>query len=391
MHILDADCGRTPVNLAFCLTKYFPTGGLQRDFLRMAACCLDRGHAVDVYTGEWHGDKPEGLKVVRLKAAGWTNHRRTESLAAALSVKVAEGPYDAVVGFNKMPGLDYYFAADPCFAAKAAAKGFLYRMSGRCRTYLRMEAAVFAPTSGTRILSISDPQQRLYMRHYGTPAERFYHLPPGISPDRLKGADSEAMGESLRHELALDPAQRLVLMVGNNYRLKGVDRAIRSLASLPRDLLTQTVLVVVGHGRAAPYRRLARRLGISDRVCFMGTRNDVPRFLMGADLLLHPAYEENTGTVLIEALAAELPVLVTEVCGYSHHIRAADAGEVVPEPFRQADLDRLLARMLAGDRTARWRRNARAYVAATDIFSLTETAVKTIETVGPWSSCRIPG
>ena len=45
-----------------------------------------------------------------------------------------------------------------------------------------------------------------------------------------------------------------------------------------------------------------------------------------ADLLIHPAYNENTGTVLLEALVAGLPVLVSAVCGYAHYIAEADAG-----------------------------------------------------------------
>ena len=63
---------------------------------------------------------------------------------------------------------------------------------------------------------------------------------------------------------------------------------------------------------------------------FLGGRSDVPRFLLGADLLIHPAYHENTGTALLEALVAGLPVLVTDVCGYAHYIAEADAGRVLP-------------------------------------------------------------
>ena len=48
------------MRIAFCLYKYFPFGGLQRDFLRIALACQARGHAVRVYTLEWRGEVPEG-------------------------------------------------------------------------------------------------------------------------------------------------------------------------------------------------------------------------------------------------------------------------------------------------------------------------------------------
>ena len=41
--------------LAFCLFKYFPHGGLQRDMLRIALACQLRGYSIDVYTTSWEG------------------------------------------------------------------------------------------------------------------------------------------------------------------------------------------------------------------------------------------------------------------------------------------------------------------------------------------------
>ncbi|WP_163066577.1 glycosyltransferase, partial [Acinetobacter baumannii] len=69
---------------------------------------------------------------------------------------------------------------------------------------------------------------------------------------------------------------------------------------------------------------------LNDQVQILKGRSDIPRFLLGADLLIHPAYNENTGTVLLEALVSGLPVLVTDVCGYAHYIAEADAGRVLP-------------------------------------------------------------
>ena len=49
------------MQLAFCLYKYFPFGGLQRDFLRIALACQARGNAIRVYVLEWEGDIPAGF------------------------------------------------------------------------------------------------------------------------------------------------------------------------------------------------------------------------------------------------------------------------------------------------------------------------------------------
>src|SRR5690606_20515076 len=128
-----------------------------------------------------------------------------------------------------------------------------------------------------------------------------------------------------------------------------------------------------------PFRVQTAALGLGERVQILKGRSDIPRFLLGADLLIHPAYNENTGTVLLAALVAGLPVLTTAVCGYAHYISDADAGAVVPSPFEQATLDRLLAQMLAdGAARRRWSANGLAFADSADLYSLPERAADVI-------------
>ena len=134
---------------------------------------------------------------------------------------------------------------------------------------------------------------------------------------------------------------------------------------------------------APNFERLARRLGVFDRVRFLGGRKDVSRFLSGSDLLLHPAVRENTGTVLIEAMASGVPVLATDVCGYGSYIRNARAGELIPAPFRQETLNRLLTSMLTAENRDQWGQNGKEYVSKNDVCSLHEKAVDIIERVVP--------
>jgi len=52
------------MKLSFLIYTYFPYGGQQRDFLRILKECLSRGHEVTVYTRQWEGEMPEGIKLV---------------------------------------------------------------------------------------------------------------------------------------------------------------------------------------------------------------------------------------------------------------------------------------------------------------------------------------
>jgi len=369
------------MKFAFCLYKYFPFGGQQQYLLKIAKVCITRGHQVDVYTAYWEGEIPNGIEVKVLPIQGVTNHRRRESLAEKLNPSVADGHYDAVVGFIKMPGLDIYYAADTCFAAKADEKSFLYRMTERCRSYLRMEKAVFDISSITDILLLSEKEKAIFMHYYNTPEHRFHLLPPGISRDRLAPPNLNKIREELRREINIGMETNMVLLVGSGFKTKGVDRAIRAIHALPKVLRNKTILLIVGQDNPRFFQWLAWRLGIADKVRFIGGREDAPRFIFASDLLLHPAYRENTGTVLIEAMAAGLPVLTTDVCGFSYHIEYADAGEIVPSPFKQETLNQLLVYMLTSEKKEQWQHNGMAYVAKTDVFSRAEKAADVIEKV----------
>jgi UDP-glucose:(heptosyl)LPS alpha-1,3-glucosyltransferase len=121
-----------------------------------------------------------------------------------------------------------------------------------------------------------------------------------------------------------------------------------------------------------------QRLGLEGNVRLFQGRDDIPRFLQGANFLLHPARHENTGTIIVEAIVAGLPVLTTATCGYAFHVEAAAAGRVVASPFRQAVLDNTLQEMLRSGERDTWSSNGIAYGRAEDLYSLHERAAEYI-------------
>ena len=368
------------MQLAFALYKYFPFGGLQRDFLRIALACQARGHTIRVYVLEWSGEIPTGFEVVTVPVRALSNARRYEKFLAWMQQDLRQRPADRVVGFNKMPGLDVYFAADPCYEEKARSlRGPLYRLSGRYRHFAAFERAVFAPESHCRILMISSLQQPFFEKHYATPPERFHLLPPGISPDRRAPADAPEIRAAFRQEFGLDSDELLLLQLGSGFKTKGLDRSLKAVAALPEALRSRTRMIAIGQDDPAPFQRQAQGLGLAAQVSILPGRSDIPRFLLGADLLIHPAYNENTGTVLLEALVAGLPVLTTAVCGYAHYIEEAEAGCVIAEPFVQECLETTLANMLSDrEARARWQAKALSFADTADIYSNAERAAELI-------------
>ncbi|MDR3158224.1 MAG: glycosyltransferase family 4 protein [Zoogloeaceae bacterium] len=366
--------------LAFILYKYFPFGGLQRDFLAIALECQRRGASIRVYTLNWQGGIPAGFDVRIAPVKAFFNHRRNEKFTQWVRADLKRDPVARVVGFNKMPGLDVYYAADPCFAEKAATlRHPFYRLTGRCRHFAAYERAVFDAQAKTRILMISATQCPFFVRHYATPPERFFLLPPGIAPDRKRPANAEDIRAGLRREFALEDEALLLVQIGSGFKTKGLDRALKAMAALPANIRERARLIAIGQDEGAPFLAQARALGLGAQFTILKGRDDIPRFLLGADLLIHPAYNENTGAVLLESLVSGLPVLTTDVCGYAHYILEAGAGKVLASPFAQEALNAALAELLAEAGTRRaFSRNALAYAETADIYALPERAADRI-------------
>lgn len=363
------------MKLAFCLFNYFPYGGLQVDCLRIAKACAAAGAEVTLLTSEWLGEQPKDCMVKLFPSKGWTNAKKTQSFIEQAQHYLNHHPFDGVIGFNKMPGLDIYFAGDPCYVEKAKKHGPWYRWTKHYKHYAALEQSVFAPESKTKILSIVPTQNAIFQAHYNTPLERFHALGPGIMLDRCAPTDYESKRNELREQWDIQ-AKKIVLLVGSGFKTKGLDRALKAFAALPEDIKTNTEFWVAGQDDPKPFVGLIKKLGLDNLVHFLGGREDIPELLWSADCLIHPAYSENAGMVLLEAAVAGLPLVCTSVCGYASYIENADAGIVLSEPFKQAALNQALLSLLRQPEP--YRSKGIAFGLEADIYSMVDQAQQAI-------------
>ena len=171
------------------------------------------------------------------------------------------------------------------------------------------------------------------------PPDRVVWAPPGVSLDALEPVERPA-----------NPVVSL-LFCGHTFRRKGLDRAIEALARMREPAR----LVVVGGDDPAPFLDLAREAGVADRVEFAGAVRDPAPFYRAADIVVFPSRVDVWASVVIEGMAAALPVVTSSGSG------AAQAVETRPDRVRAA---RAARRRGAGGRprlARRGRGHARAH------------------------------
>ncbi len=360
------------MKLAMALYHYFPYGGLQRDFARIAREAVRRGHEVVALVSDWQGAAIEGVTVQSIAVSGRSNHGRMRSFARGVLSAIDQGNVDRVLGFNRLPGLDVYFAADSCFAEHVGSKPAPVRWLPRYATYLTLEQAVTA-ADGPLILFLNDDQRDQYLKHYALAETRYALLPPGIERERQRPANHLAIRRQSRAELGVEEQDTLLLFLGSGFKVKGLDRALKAFSGLPGNVK----LMIVGNDQADPYLS-GLPASLRRRILVLGPRDDVTALMQAADLLLHPAYRESAGMVLLEATVAGLPVLTTDTCGYARYVQEAGSGEVIGSPFRQEALNATLKSMV--DRLpGPWEENGVAYGRNPALYCLAQTVVDQVE------------
>ena len=165
--------------------------------------------------------------------------------------------------------------------------------------------------------------------HFALPEEHMVMLMNGIDLSKFDPAMGAKSRTAIREEWKVEPEHRLGLLVGHNWKLKGVQDAIDALYLLKQHGESRVVLMVVGRDDARSYRKMADKMGVGDRVIFVGSVGD-PRPLYGAaDFLLLPTRRDTCSLVVLEALAMGLPVITTRQNGASEVIEAGRQGIVL--------------------------------------------------------------
>jgi len=321
------------MHFAFAIMNLFPGGGLQRDCVDIARRVQQRGHAVTIFTSRKSGGEiAEDLPVRILRVAGYTNHGRQRSFSEEFA-KAAAGRFDLLVGFDKLGGLDVLYCSDRSMRARAARNPFLHLLP-RYREFINLERECFAPHHATEILLLAESQLDEYWNAWRTEPNRLVMLPPTLMAARRKPEYRvNGVRAEWRKRLGLRPGDWVWIATCVQPLTKGTDRSVRALRQFP-----DAHLIVVGlHEdavKSVKTRQIARELGVADRIKWLGHREDVPELMAAADVFVHPARYDTTGTVILEAVVNGLPVITTSSCGYAKHVTSANAGIVVQEPFR---------------------------------------------------------
>lgn len=201
----------------------------------------------------------------------------------------------------------------------------------------------------------------------GYAPRRWIYIPIGVDLEVFRPRPEAK--KTLRERLGLGPESRLIGMVARYHPEKDHCNFLRALALVSRDC-PEVRAVMMGREVETDnegLRRMISTLGIEDRVHLIGERRDIAELMAGLDLLCIASNSESNPNVLSEAMACEVPCVVTDVGDCASVVGVT--GRVVPPNDHEA-LAEALKELLTTDPEALRRLGADARRRVSACFSL---------------------
>jgi glycosyltransferase involved in cell wall biosynthesis len=309
----------------------------------------------------------QGRRAVPLHCRGRFDLRAVRALRElALSRRI-----DVFHGHDYKANCYGYLALRRLPVALVATNHLWDRRGIKLALYQRLDAHVMRRFN--RIIAVASPVSESMVRRR-IPASRITVIPNGLNTAVARSTSGSA---SLLQSLGVPKGRRVLGTVGRLEPQKGYDLLLKAMARLltTRDRLH---LVIIGEGTQRPVlAQLAERLDIASSVTFAGLRSDVSELLGLFTAFVSSSLSEGMPIAVLEAAAAQLPIVATNVGDVPRLVEDDVTGKLVP-PNDVAALAAAIAHVLDDAELAR-RLGAAARSRLEERFSAREAARRTVE------------
>ncbi|HEV3112908.1 MAG TPA: glycosyltransferase family 4 protein [Candidatus Binataceae bacterium] len=339
------------------LVRYFdPSDESSGRDMAVEADCLSRaGHEVRIYAARGHSISWHDMPVRRLPLPRLPRSLEVLGFGLLAARMARRGGADLTISFGRTADSDLircerpahisYLQATPQWESRtrSTARALSPYHTAQCR----MEARGFRSRRLRMVAAVSGLVGDDLARRFGIPRSKIEVLYNGVDHERFKTAINPRLGEDVRQSLGIERTGPVVLFIGHTFGREGLGKLIEAWPMLDR----KPYLLVAGADRAAIYyQQLARRLWVDRRVLFLGQRDDTPSVLAAADVLAAPSLFDAFGNVVLEGMAAGLPVLTSARCGAAEVLPAPLQPFIVQDPANPTEIAQRLNALLAAPR-----------------------------------------
>lgn len=309
------------INLSLAIIKkeLHASGGLEKVTRRLVDEFQNRGIEVTVYSTNSYTPK------------GFFKFQQLKDFDLWASKEAAKHP--VVLSMDRSSFQTHHRAGNGVHAAyldiRAQTEGRLrFALNPLHRLQLSLEKKTFESPETKAIIVNSHMVKEQILNYYKTPSSKIHVIHNGVEWNELEAdfADSILNRKKYATVLGLDPSVFQFLFIGHNFKRKGLDVLLESLALLKNKNFH---LSIVGSDKhMSSYKTQARHLDLESKVTFFGAQAVSRPYYLASDCLVIPSTYDPFANVTVEALALGLLVVSSKMNG-GHEVLQPHTGTVI--------------------------------------------------------------
>jgi UDP-glucose:(heptosyl)LPS alpha-1,3-glucosyltransferase len=295
-------------------------GGAEKVAANFVREFISRGHSISVFSEKFEGEISENLKWEKIPKSAFALSG-TSGFHKNVQKKLKGHNFDIVYSLCRTFPVDVFRVTEqlhaewlPIYYSKYA------RFNPRHRSILDLEKKSLSTENTKHVVTNSELVKRQVIEKFNYPSEKITVVRNGVDKNIFYPAKSPQEKAELREELSLPQDKIILLFAAGNFKIKGLEQAIRSVSKIKESSRDKILLLALGGDTEEPYMALAKELGIAENIQFPGKKKNMRDYYSASDLLLYPSMYEPFANVCLEACACALPVLTTRLNGSSELI-----------------------------------------------------------------------
>lgn len=299
------------------------TAALSRELRRL-------GNEVHVFANSWQTE--EGLIFHRVPMIPVASPAKNLSFAFLCAKSLARETFDVIQSMERIWFQDIYRASDGINPVQMQVRyrrrllRFIKAAGPRRQALAFLERRIFMGSGCRIIMTNSELIKRHIVAHYRVNPEKIRVIYNGVDRAKYHPGVKDQWRQSVREAWGIGEDQNVLLFVGHDFKLKGLQLLLEAMASMKNENVR---LLVVGSGDRRSYGRWTRKRGLEQHVLFLGSTGEVEKLYAASDLFVLPTLYDAFSNVCLEAMACGTPVITSRNNGASELIRDGEEGYVL--------------------------------------------------------------
>ena len=316
--------------------------GLGKIVLEQIQYYLKQGVAVDIYTHKYDENiKNTGVNIVKIFKVPFVNEYLQRLLFAKFAQhKISKKKYDLVIGHGDL------MKQDVLFLHNLVERAYQYKYNkpmdplnhlAKFRRHMLMSNAYRLLIANSKLMK-DDLIQEFHIAE-----DKIKIIYPGYDPKQFNTDNAKSVKERMRQQLNVDASVVLIgFITSGDLKKRALSLFLEALHEL-ETTVEYKVLLVAKDGNIGQYLQEAKDLGVDDKLILRDPIDNVEEYFHAVDFTVHPAYFEEFGMVVQEAMACGLGVITSKRVGASEIM--LDQSVVMEKP-NKAELTKYIKEML---------------------------------------------